>query len=61
MIYSALPDTKKRLDYVDGTLSMLFENPLLITPDEMKKALDEMTDKDEVLKYLQDFIVELFR
>lgn len=60
MVYSALHDMKKRLDYVDGTLTLLFDDPSFITPDDMKKVPDEMTDTDEVLKYLQDFIVELF-
>lgn len=60
-LYMALPDLNKRADYIDNTLSMMFEDPLLITPDAMKKTLDEMTDKEEVLKYYNDFVKKLVK
>ena len=57
--YFNSPIIKKRTEYIQNALKKLYEDPSSITADEMKVALDEMTDQDEVLKVYNDFMCKL--
>ena len=59
--YFNSPIIKKRTEYIENALKKLYEDPSSITADEMKVALDEMTDQDEVLKVYNDFMCKLLR
>lgn len=52
---------RRRAEYIQNSIQKLFVDPYAVTVHGMKADLDQMTQRDEVLKYHNEFIEKLFR